>query len=780
MPENYAPLKEAVEAIAQRCDGAHSLDGQGFSAIDTVFGKSLAVLPLDQWDQDVAAAAYQMLGHYRTQLADCNIRFDTLPRVQEAMGARYGRHRAIRATADAMKVRSVSERSVLRLEGSEISLSSPFHGDMVSDIRNMPGRRWDSARKVNVFPVESVRSVRELAAKWLISIPAEIMDLPDVEPPVHEEPLGLEIDGNLVLIRFPYDPALVSNIKETVPAVRWNATGKNWATVTANLSQALQFAQRHGLTVQPGLPEALESEKRRAQELHEASKATDANISVGSALDLLPYQRAGVAYATKTRRCIIGDDMGLGKTAEGMASVVAGNALPCVVVCPNTLKPNWELEVAKFFPSLTVNVVSGTQPEPLPAADFTVVNYDIVAQRADDLIALSPNSLIVDESHAIKNGKAVYACPTCNVKCRVNSKRCGECGAKFSKPTERWTVRRTEGVMRVARAVPAEGMVLLLSGTPIQNRPAELVAQLIAIDQIEAFGGRWRFMQRYAPGGTGATNLVELNRKLRETCFIRRTKSDVFDELPPRRTARQAMPVPADGMKRYREIEHDVVHFLADRARQIAEEAGEDGTRAYIEKALRAEAAEHLVRISVLKNAVADLKYDAMVDWIDNFLEDSEEKIIVFAEHVEIVERLAEHYGDLAVKIRGGVSLADRNAAVQRFQNDNRIRVFVGNMAAASEGITLTAASNVAFLELGWTPSIHAQCASRCYARANDMHGATAWYLLARNTIDDDIFALLEQKSKVVNAATDGVEVEKQGSILADLVVSLAERGMSE
>ena len=97
-------------------------------------------------------------------------------------------------------------------------------------------------------------------------------------------------------------------------------------------------------------------------------------------------------------------------------------------------------------------------------------------------------------------------------------------------------------------------------------------------------------------------------------------------------------------------------------------------------------------------------------------------------------------------------------------------------MAAASEGLTLTAASNVVFLEQAWTPAMHAQCVARCYGRANDMHGAVAWYLLADNTIDMSINRMLQEKSVVVNAATDGIEVDQGGSVLGDLIVELANR----
>ena len=556
-----------------------------------------------------------------------------------------------------------------------------------------------------------------------------------------------------------------------------------WVTVKANLPQSVKFARKWDLIIQPGVVEEMEEQERIAAELHAASQALDADVDVpgmAPGMSLLPYQRAGVAYLLRTRRAILADEMGVGKTLQALAAVVKDDALPVAVVCPNTLKLNWDAEVNKFFPGLTVTIVSGTKSENIEDADVIVVNYDIVAQRVDDINRLNPFSLICDESHYIKNGKAKYKCTNCGVGVQVNSKHCTTCSERYDKPQETWTVRRTEGVMKIARQIPKDGMVILLSGTPITNRPAELISQLIAIDRIDDFGGRWKFQNRYAPGGTGATNLVELNKLLREKCFIRRTKKDVFTELPELRNVQQLMPVDPKAMAEYKRIEADVVEFLAQRAKEIAAEAGEDANAAYWDKRLRAEAAEHLVRISVLKNAVADLKKKSMISWIETFLEDSDEKIVVFAEHVSLVEEVAAHFGDACVKIRGGVKQTDRMAAVKRFQEDDTCRVFVGNMAAASEGLTLTAASNVAYMEQAWTPAMHAQCASRCYGRANDSHGCVAWWLLAPKTIDVDIFALLEKKAKIVNAATDGVEVEKQGSVLGDLIVALAGRGMDD
>jgi SWI/SNF-related matrix-associated actin-dependent regulator 1 of chromatin subfamily A len=334
--------------------------------------------------------------------------------------------------------------------------------------------------------------------------------------------------------------------------------------------------------------------------------------------------------------------------------------------------------------------------------------------------------------------------------------------------------------MKLAKSV-TEGFVLLLTGTPITNRPDELIPQLEAIDKLHNFGGGWRFKQRYAPQKNVAINTKELNDKLRSFCFIRRLKRDVYGELPPLRNAVQLLSIVDKDRAQYDEIEANVVEYLAQRAREIAEEEGSDGTAAYWSKRMKAEAAEHLVRISVLRDSVSKIKYDAITKWLDNFLESGDgEKVIVFAEHIDFVEKLAKRYGNLAVKIRGGVSVKDRQDAVDRFQTDPTCRIFIGNMAAASEGLTLTAASDVVFCELAWTPAMHEQCASRAWGRINDMHGCTAWYLLAPKTIDEDMYELLEKKKKIVDAVTDGIDIQDDGdSILAGLLVKLAERGIN-
>lgn len=779
---DYRPLREAAAALSARCDGAITDDGVGWNATDTHFGKSLVLLPLDQWDDDIASASWEMMQKYKTQLEGCGVHFDTLPH-KTSLNARDGRKRAITATYMAKRDTRVSSESKITLENDIIVLKSIYHDGLLVDVRAINGRSWNPSEKVWTFPKNQAQAVMDLASKWgIASYDEDLQTVAMTNPapaPQTIEP-NLIVDDGVIEVRFPYDSVTTNAIRREVPGVVWVSSRKCWTTSYVNIVATVQFAHRHNLRIADGVEDEMRLEMQRAETLHKASSALDADINIPSAIPLLPYQRAGVAYLLKTRRAMLCDEMGLGKSVQALAAVMTSGCYPVVVVCPNTLKLNWGLEVEKFFPGTSVTVVSGTASAPIEDANIIVVNYDIVAQRADDIIALSPEALIADEAHAIKNGKAKYVCPECGAGgYRADSKSCGSCHARFAHPKEVWSVRRTGGVMNIARSIPDHGMVLLLSGTPITNRPIELVPQLIAIDQLKAFGGRWKFQNRYAPSGTGAANLVELNNLLRSRCFIRRTQKDVLPELPPLRNAKQAMSVDPSAMVKYKKIEADVIEHLARRAFELAEEMGEDPMSAYWEKRMRAEAAEHLVRISVLKDAVTDLKKDSTIAWIKDFLDDTDEKVVVFAEHIKTVESVYKEFESQAVKIRGGVSQADRALAVQKFQTDPNTRVFVGNMAAASEGLTLTAAHNVVFLEQGWTPAIHAQCAARCHGRANDPQPATAWYLLAPRTIDQEIFALLEKKKVIIDAATDGKEItEPQTSILADLVVGLARRGM--
>ncbi len=666
------------------------------------------------------------------------------------------------------------------LRDDKIYVYFRYNADFVEDCRAIEGRRWDGT--ANVFPASSVSLVRALADKWNIPVSLEVELLGsfglDQSMSQDGKPNVFAIEGG-VAIRFDYNPNLIGRIKHEIPGVGWNGEKKHWVAPLASAAQALVFAESNGLTVDPTFAGTTRKMLSETRALYDASTSLDhPEIEIpGLAMPLRPFQRAGVAYLSKVRRAILGDQPGLGKSVQSTSTVVYNDALPMVVVCPNTLKYVWQEDIGKFYPDLRVSILSGTKSAPVPEADVIVINYDIAASRVDDIKAHGYNSLVVDESHAIKNGKKKSVCPHCEYKVKSNSVNCSGCGARGIKPRTFYTVQRTDAVMRLAKHLGKDSLILLLTGTPINNRPEELIRQLEAIDRLDQFGGEWRFRARYCPDRKTSINLLELNTKLRESCFIRRLKKDVYQDLPDVQNSVQRLIVSDKDMKRYRAVEDDAIEYFANKARERARDAGMRGDREYWSKRMQLEQAEALIRIAALRDAVSQIKYDAIIDWLDNFLESGEEKIIVFAEHIELVEMIYARYQHMALKVRGGSTPKARNEMVRSFQTDPQFRVFVANMTAAKEGLTLTESSDVIFCELAWSPTIHEQCVGRSHGRVNNPHGTNAWYLLAPGTIDYEMYDLLQKKQRVIDAATDGIDPDgPQTSIEGDLIKYLEGR----
>jgi superfamily II DNA or RNA helicase len=445
------------------------------------------------------------------------------------------------------------------------------------------------------------------------------------------------------------------------------------------------------------------------------SAATDAPLHVvGLGGELKPFQRAGVSYLLDRRRAFLADEQGLGKTIEALATIEAARAYPAVVVCPASLKLGWRRELERWLPARSVGVLSGGRRKGALAADITILNYDIVAARLAQLRALSPRALVLDESHYCKNAAA----------------------------------KRTQAVAQLAASVPRDGLVLALSGTPVTNRPAELISQLRILGRLEEFGSGAKFGQRFR----GPDAHLRLHWHLRARCFVRRLKADVLPQLPAK--TRAVVPVELDNEAEYRLAERDLVAWLRSQPLDLRE------LDAKVAAALRA---ERLVRCNALKLLGARGKIHAALAWIHDFCA-AGEPLVVFAKHREIQRAVLARFPG-ALHILGEDSTTARDAALLAFQDPERPdanRLIVCSIDAAGHGLTLTRSSNVAFLELDWTPAKHDQAEDRCH-RIGQRDAVNAYYLLAADTIDETISTLLERKRAVIGAVTDGREEDEQG-----------------
>jgi hypothetical protein len=479
-----------------------------------------------------------------------------------------------------------------------------------------------------------------------------------------------------------------------------------------------RFISDHDPWVAPdALPrlQEIREQHAHAEGLVRLSAATNASVDVpGLGGELKPFQRAGIQYLLQQRRSFLADEQGLGKTIEALATLQADGAFPAVVVCPASLKLNWMRELARWLPGRSAQMLDGTRG-PVPAAEVTVVNYDIVAGRLDALTELEPRAVILDESHYCKSPRA----------------------------------KRTQATQQLCAAVPRDGLVLALTGTPLLNRPPELISQLRILGRLGDFGSGAQFGERFR----GPDAHQRLHWHLRARCFVRRLKADVLPQLPAK--TRGVVPITLDNEPEYRLAEEDVVAWLRSQPLDL---------RVLDAKVAAALRAERLVRLNALKLLAARGKLHAALNWIHDFLS-SGEPLVVFARHREIQHAVMERFPE-ALHVLGKDSQRARDHAVGEFQASaaDCNRLIVCSIEVAGQGITLTRASNVAFLELDWTPAKHDQAEDRCH-RIGQQDAVNATYLLAADTIDETIATLLERKRAVIAAVTDGREEDEHGVV---------------
>lgn len=642
-------------------------------------------------------------------------------------------------------------------------LAFPYEPAVVSRVKGIPGRRWHPDHRAWQVPATpaSVRALRALLAedpRFVATRAAqERLDAIGHSPEPASAPgatRGLvRRQGRRLVLEFDYEPTLVDQIK-TIDGRRYDRETHAWSVPLSpnSVPALLAILDAYPLTVDP--PARAELDRlavvaRRGRHAVESAAALGAVQAAGVEdldLPLYGFQRDGVRYALTHRRALIGDEPGLGKTLSALAAIELAGAYPALVVCPASMKLTWEAEVAKWLPQRKVAVLSGTAPDPdrLRGVDLIVLNYDIVTAWQRDLGALRAKALVVDESHLVKEPRA----------------------------------KRSRAIAALAARTPAEGLVLFLSGTPMVNRPRELIHQLRVLDRLDAFGGAHGFRERYCDlhhngfgmDDGGSSNLQELGERLREVCMVRRRKADVLRELPAKTYA--AVPLALTNRAAYRRAEADVVSFLGSLAADAVRNRGggeDQAARAAFWTEQRALRAKALVKIGALRQLAAQGKLRGVIEWTQTFLA-GDEKLVLFAHHRDIQEQLIAAFPD-AARIVGDQAAGERHQNVERFQGEPDCRLAVCSIDAAGVGLTLTAASNVAFCELPWTPAALTQAEDRLH-RISQERPVTVWHLLAPQTIDERMHRLLEHKRAVVTAAVG--DQEGAGTIAGELLGELA------
>lgn len=571
----------------------------------------------------------------------------------------------------------------------------------------------------------------------------------ETEPQKNNKTVKLN-DGWLEIV-FPYDPGTVAKVK-TLSDREWDSKNKVWyASVCFDSVEKLK---QWGFDIEQPVLDMVATVKPDQKKL----ASFDKNFKVpGLKMELFPYQKEGVQFIeARNGRALIGDEMGLGKTCQALAWLQLHPELrPAVIIVPASLKLNWEREISMWMTKkCKTNIISGRAEgsDPLPKADIYIINYDILPNK---YITAHGEFCWIHTKELCKGERKrwEYVPFTGWVDYLKGMKVMVTDECHYYKNND---AARTDAIKALGKAIP---YTIALSGTPIVNRPMEFF-NAISIIEPKLFPSFFKFAQRYCGAThngfgwdfTGATNMGELHEVLTETIMIRRVKADVLKDLPPKR--RTVVPMEITNRREYRQAERNFIEWV--------------GTRFGKEKAEKAAVAEALVKIGELKRLAVKGKLDACIEWVRDFIE-SGEKLVIFAVHQFVIERLMEEFKDMAVKVDGSVAMSDRQKAVDQFQTLENVRLFIGNIKAAGVGLTLTKASNTCFLELEWTPGVHDQAEDRVHRIGQTSDSVTAWYLLADATMEEEIATLIDEKRKVLAQVLDGKDVDKS-SMLSELL----------
>lgn len=534
--------------------------------------------------------------------------------------------------------------------------------------------------------------------------------------------MNIELKGDNFELSFKYKPSIIDRIRQ-IPGRRFDGTRKVWIIPTRSrvdlermIYQIQQFENINWLSG---------NEKREEEAVYDIPELPELVIPHNLKIQPYPYQLKGIARGLELKRFMNCDEPGLGKTLQSIATINIAGAFPCLVICPSSLKINWMREWEKFTDKKAMILTDKVRDTwtfffQTGMHQVFIVNYESLKKYFVQRIKKSEGwtlrdvefrnsinlfkSVIIDESHRCKSASTQQA------------KFCkGICTGK------EWIVE--------------------LTGTPVVNRPKDLIPQLAILNRMEDFGGYKPFVNRYCSGQREASNLKELNFNLWKYCMFRREKSLVLTDLPDK--IRQINTCEITNRKEYVDAERDLIMYL---------QKYKDADDEKIEKALRGEV---MVRINILRQISARGKVRDVIEFVKDFRENGK-KIILFCSLHEVVDQL-KRYFPTAVSVTGRDSQDDKQRAVDAFQNNPKTDIIICSIKAAGVGLTLTASSNVAFVEFPWTYADCCQCEDRAH-RIGQKDSVTCYYFLGRRTIDEKVYRIIQEKKNIANAVTGSTE----------------------
>ena len=417
----------------------------------------------------------------------------------------------------------------------------------------------------------------------------------------------------------------------------------------------------------------------------------------------LEHQKIAIEKLAGSKRFILADDMGLGKTTATIIAALETGAKKILIICPASLKINWQREIANYT-DRSVFISEGKKFS--LEHDFVIVNYDILKnfhdtknKEASLLQQGNFDLVILDEAHMVSNPQA----------------------------------QRTKIINHFVKNI---NRVWLLTGTPMTSRPMNYYNLLYLIESPVA--QNWMaYAIRYCQGYqftagkrkvwnvSGASNLEELRDRTSKQ-ILRRLKEDVLD-LPDKIIT----PV-------YLRLQSKEYEGLMGEYYDWYDKNPDESTSLTVQ----------FSKLMKVRKVIANEKVNQTIEFAENILEQGK-KVIIFTNFTDTLQSIYQHFGKKAVYLDGSCSNSQRQQAVDLFQNDEKVQVFVGNLKAAGVGLTLTAAEVVIMNDLSFVPAEHAQAEDRAY-RYGQKSNVLVYYPLFDNSIEGAIYDILNKKKEII------------------------------
>ena len=538
-----------------------------------------------------------------------------------------------------------------------------------------------------------------------------------------------------LVMKWPYKPnyADINTAVKSCGQARFDGKSKSWTIPITSGAQVAKAVKPH----YKELSEAI----LKVPETHTANEVAAERVLLSSAIEAEPMALPGLKRAELVRpyqwvaprmfssgghdRLLIADDMGLGKSLQALLCVLSGGYERVLIVCPSVVKVNWANEVEKWT-DLSSSIIYGNKKS-YEVSNVTVVNYDLLHGRIEELLKDDYDCVIFDECHTLKNQKA----------------------------------QRTKAAKRLSNWPTVNG-IIAMSGTPILNRPKEIFTVLNMLKPA-TFPNFWLFGKKYCGAihngygwdFQGASNIEHsedgvtppLNHLLKDI-MMRRTMDDprLSEQMPDLLQTIIEVKLPKEAGKEYDTIYNTLMEEL-EHYRTTGSGSIPPGLLLNI--------------LTDLRHAAGKAKVKPAIDWMAKYWQQYQKPLVVFAHHKDVVQGVWDKIDGVGRGfITGSTPDKERQALISKFQTGD-LPFLVCSTLAMKEGINLDAADTTLFVEREWVPAHERQAASRVRRITQESDVCHQVILSASDTVDTHFDKVVSEKEAIIKAALDGSDSDK-------------------